>query len=254
MWFGFLWVSSHSLLHSAQGTCVCTPVCLYRFLVFFSLLSFFLFFFFQAEDGIRDIGVTGVQTCALPISSANGDVDKFYFFPKAAGSYRFPNALGEGSDFKLRAAYGETGNQPLFGQKFTTLQGGQVIGGHVGTVVGNGAGDASIRPERTREIEAGIDASLLRGRASVELTLFQRRTSDLLVPVTPAPSMGYGLQFLNGGKIKNEGIEVAAGLTLIQREHVNWIFRTTFTSIKNWVLELNLPGGAQGFRPANAGY
>ena len=26
-----------------------------------------LFFFFQAEDGIRDIGVTGVQTCALPI-------------------------------------------------------------------------------------------------------------------------------------------------------------------------------------------
>src|SRR3712207_6849275 len=28
------------------------------------------FFFFQAEDGIRDIGVTGVQTCALPISAA----------------------------------------------------------------------------------------------------------------------------------------------------------------------------------------
>src|SRR3712207_7931329 len=27
----------------------------------------FYFFFFQAEDGIRDIGVTGVQTCALPI-------------------------------------------------------------------------------------------------------------------------------------------------------------------------------------------
>ena len=28
------------------------------------------FFFFQAEDGIRDIGVTGVQTCALPIYAA----------------------------------------------------------------------------------------------------------------------------------------------------------------------------------------
>src|SRR3712207_4772814 len=28
-----------------------------------------MFFFFQAEDGIRDIGVTGVQTCALPISA-----------------------------------------------------------------------------------------------------------------------------------------------------------------------------------------
>src|SRR6266511_1571347 len=29
---------------------------------------FFFFFFFQAEDGIRDFHVTGVQTCALPIS------------------------------------------------------------------------------------------------------------------------------------------------------------------------------------------
>src|SRR3712207_7790283 len=31
--------------------------------------GFCFFFFFQAEDGIRDIGVTGVQTCALPICS-----------------------------------------------------------------------------------------------------------------------------------------------------------------------------------------
>src|SRR5256886_8212009 len=31
-------------------------------------LYFFFFFFFQAEDGIRDLTVTGVQTCALPIS------------------------------------------------------------------------------------------------------------------------------------------------------------------------------------------
>ena len=187
-------------------------------------------------------------------SSANGDVDKFYYFPKAAGSYRFPNALGEGTDLKLRANYGETGNQPLFGQKFTTLQGGQVIGGSVGTIVGNVAGDPSIRPERTKEIEGGIDASFMRGRASLELSLYQRTTSDLLVPVTPAPSQGYGLQFLNGGKIRNEGIEIGAGITPVQQPNASWVFRTTFTSLKNRVLELNLPGGAQGFRPANAGY
>src|SRR5438445_2640826 len=44
---------------------------LYVCLSFFYHLSnfFFYFFFFQAEDGIRDIGVTGVQTCALPICS-----------------------------------------------------------------------------------------------------------------------------------------------------------------------------------------
>src|SRR2546422_8267193 len=38
--------------------CVCRSLRLYLF-----------FFFFQAEDGIRDVAVTGVQTCALPISS-----------------------------------------------------------------------------------------------------------------------------------------------------------------------------------------
>src|SRR2546430_6262278 len=32
-------------------------------------------FFFQAEDGIRDLTVTGVQTCALPIYSENGAVE-----------------------------------------------------------------------------------------------------------------------------------------------------------------------------------
>src|SRR5437879_9970076 len=35
----------------------------------FFFIFFFCFFFFQAEDGIRDTSVTGVQTCALPISA-----------------------------------------------------------------------------------------------------------------------------------------------------------------------------------------
>src|SRR2546425_9745628 len=35
-------------------------------------MLFFFFFFFQAEDGIRDKLVTGVQTCALPISGPSG--------------------------------------------------------------------------------------------------------------------------------------------------------------------------------------
>src|SRR5258707_11870527 len=39
--------------------------------ILLSVSSFLFFFFFQAEDGIRDIGVTGVQTCALPILAAH---------------------------------------------------------------------------------------------------------------------------------------------------------------------------------------
>ena len=36
-----------------------------------AVYSIFFFFFFQAEDGIRDVAVTGVQTCALPIYLAS---------------------------------------------------------------------------------------------------------------------------------------------------------------------------------------
>src|SRR5258707_11783514 len=42
---------------------------MYSVFVTYRILLFF--FFFQAEDGIRDIGVTGVQTCALPIWEEN---------------------------------------------------------------------------------------------------------------------------------------------------------------------------------------
>src|SRR2546429_9650914 len=38
-----------------------------------------VFFFFQAEDGIRDVAVTGVQTCALPIY---GSCDDFFHAPE----------------------------------------------------------------------------------------------------------------------------------------------------------------------------
>src|SRR4030043_637183 len=45
-----------------------------------------LFFFFQAEDGIRDVAVTGVQTCALPICEERGKLA--VFLPS-----KFPEAL-----------------------------------------------------------------------------------------------------------------------------------------------------------------
>src|SRR2546421_6169999 len=46
-------------LITSGGMCYTSPLTVLRFL---------FFFFFQAEDGIRDLIVTGVQTCALPIS------------------------------------------------------------------------------------------------------------------------------------------------------------------------------------------
>src|SRR3989441_5094593 len=70
--------------------------------------TFCLFFFFQAEDGIRDKLVTGVQTCALPIWKAGLAVE-MYGIGVAAGDYDndghvdlFINALGPDRLFRNR--------------------------------------------------------------------------------------------------------------------------------------------------------
>src|SRR3712207_3883696 len=51
-------------------TVVLIVLTLFHYFVIIVILACLIFFFFQAEDGIRDIGVTGVQTCALPIFAA----------------------------------------------------------------------------------------------------------------------------------------------------------------------------------------
>src|SRR6266478_636219 len=59
-----------------------------------------VFFFFQAEDGIRDLTVTGVQTCALPICRARtGAADRRSARPAGGGRERQPR-VGQG-DLRL---------------------------------------------------------------------------------------------------------------------------------------------------------
>src|SRR2546429_4793719 len=58
----------------------------YTEVAFSRTLWMILFFFFQAEDGIRDVAVTGVQTCALPIYRYHGhhvgDINREYYRSK----------------------------------------------------------------------------------------------------------------------------------------------------------------------------
>ena len=86
----------------------------------------------------------------------NGDVEKFNIFPKVSGSYRLLNLLGSGSEIKPRIAYGETGNLPIFGQKFTLLDTPQ-LGGITGFTVAGASGFAGVEPERVKELEVGMD-------------------------------------------------------------------------------------------------
>src|SRR2546430_16726441 len=93
-----------------------------------------VFFFFQAEDGIRDLTVTGVQTCALPISlhgDNTGDLhvpDGFAIevFAKDLDGVR---TLAFGPDGKLYAALSQDGRIVRFDVGSATHVPEAVIGG-----------------------------------------------------------------------------------------------------------------------------
>src|SRR5215210_2828671 len=82
-------------------------------------------------------------------SSANSDTEKYFYYPKFSGSFRFPQPFQRIDELKIRAAYGQSGNQPLFGQKFTPLSVIENIAGLSSIVVPvlGTVGSLDLRPE-----------------------------------------------------------------------------------------------------------
>jgi TonB-linked SusC/RagA family outer membrane protein len=175
-------------------------------------------------------------------SSANGDPNALYLFPKAAASYRVPGLPTWFEELKVRAAYGQTGNLPLYGMKFTPLRATFNIEGNAGIVVGGVAGDPEIGPERQSEVELGIDALMFDGTTVVELTGYQRTIDDLLLQRTLAPSTGFTTQIFNGGQLQNTGVEAMVQVTPFQsQDGFSWVSRTTFAVNRSQITKLPVP-------------
>ena len=183
-------------------------------------------------------------------SSVNGDINKYFTYPKISGAYRFLDYLGQGSEVKLRVAYGETGNQPLFGQKFTNLNTPQ-LGGEQGVTVSTTSGSSNIQPERLKELEVGIDGTVFDNRLTWEITRFNRNTTNLLLQRVPAPSSGFTSQLFNGGKIRNSGTEISLGFSPLVTSTSSWISQVSFTRYTSEVVDL---AGLPPFFPAQSGF
>ncbi len=176
-------------------------------------------------------------------SSANSDTEKYFFYPKVSGSFRFVQPIRGFEELKIRAAYGQTGNQPLFGQKFTPLSAVENIAGLPGLVVpaAGPVGSDNLRPERQRELEGGADITLAGGRGAIELTAFRADVTDLLLQRTLAPSSGFGVEIFNGGKLRKTGVEIGVNIVPIQSAATDWIFRTSFASTRSKIVDLPVP-------------
>jgi len=198
-------------------------------------------------------------------SSLNGDTDKYYAFPKAAAVFSVlppaksgdPSPLDMFETLRVRAAYGEAGNRPNYGQKFTPLNATTNVDGKAGLVIGNAAtpgtiGDASIEPERQREFELGADLATKDQVVVAELTGYQRNISHLLLQRTLATSTGFGTQFLNGGGLRNRGIEAAVQVRPLKLKLLDWMSRATLTLNRSMIT--SLPPNVPAFDITVAGF
>jgi outer membrane receptor protein involved in Fe transport len=187
--------------------------------------------FIQEEASIND-AVTLTGGVRFDQSSNNGDVSKYYAFPKAGVSVNLTRlGIGESifDNLKVRAAYGQAGNFPVYGSKFTSLPVSN-IDGLSGSVVSTQRGEADIQPERQTELEAGIDFSIFKGRLGMELTYYNKNVFDFLLLDKVAASSGFPTKWVNAGDLRNHGVEIGLNAIPVATKHLKWN-----TSVNFWL-------------------
>ncbi len=178
-------------------------------------------------------------------SSANGDREKYYLFPKYSGSYRFVKPLTDKIDeFKFRGAWGQSGNRPRWADRDILYADGGLIGGQGSLVSAGLLGNPGIKPEVMNELEFGIDASFLGSRIGFELTRYQRQIKDLLLTFPLPPSSGLTNQIINGGQLSVLGTEAVLSLIPIRKGSFEWTSRILYNRNAQFTNNLPVPSFA----------
>ncbi len=199
--------------------------------------------FFQEEANFDDkLILTG--GLRLDKSSDNADVSEYQLFPKASAAINVSNFgfwnISAISQFKIRAAYGESGNFPPFGSKFTDLVQSN-IGGSGGVLITTQQGNDNIRQERQKEFETGLDVSILQGKVAFEGSYYQKSASNLIFANNVPTSSGFSTQIINGGTLRNRGVELSLNVRAFDRPGFQWLSQTTFWTNKSVVTQLDVP-------------
>ena len=176
------------------------------------------------------------------------------FYPKVSGSLVlsdfdfWKNSLGKFvNSFKLRGAWGEAGNMTALNSpsninvKYGSLYSSDSYLGTTVYIPNTKDGNEHIKPEVTRELEYGFDASFLDGKVGLEFTVYHQDVKDLLLNTVMAPSSGFGSRVDNVGTLTNDGLEVSLKAVPYQNKSFRWDASVNYSTNKNKVS--NITGG-----------
>lgn len=137
--------------------------------------------------------------------------------------------------FKIRAAYGEAGGQPFFGQR-TILLGAANLGPNNVFTLPITPGNKNVQIEVSKEMELGFDMGLklLSGKwlknGSISFTQWDRKSDNVLYNVDVAPSLGYGSAPQNAYGLGSNGIQASLNLNVLTSKKFTWDFTTNFSN------------------------
>lgn len=150
------------------------------------------------------------------------------FYPSIGGSvilsdaFQMPKAI---SFAKLRASWAQVGgatvNAYQIYQYYTMQQGGH-NGRPVQGLSSSQVPNPDLKPLTSTTAEAGIEAKFLNNRLGLDLTFYDRRTTDDIVTTNIAVSSGYTSALLNVGELSNKGIELLLTGTPITKSGFSW--------------------------------
>jgi TonB-dependent starch-binding outer membrane protein SusC len=212
-------------------------------------------FFIQEEVNYKDmfIATAGLRGDR---SSRNGDANKLYYFPKASLAVNVGNlsfwTWKEVSQFKLRVAYGESGNFAPFGAIYTPLV-PAIFNGTTGSLISLNQGNDQLEPERQQELEFGLDVGVLKNRITFEGTYYVKKANNLILLTQVPTSSGFSNAYKNVAAIRNRGIELGLNLIPVSGENWRWNIQTRFWKNKAEVTRLDVPSFNTGAFGATLG-
>ena len=154
-------------------------------------------------------------TARVDGSSRFGQNNRFGFFPSAAAGWVIsdePSFNSETISFlKFRTSWGRTGNASIDGFSRFALYNDQTQGAtYAGDTIvfPTQPGNPDLRWETVETIDASLEMGLWKDRVSVELGVYNKMASDVLMNVELPSHTGFNNRSVNAGQVLNRGVEL----------------------------------------------
>jgi TonB-linked SusC/RagA family outer membrane protein len=143
--------------------------------------------------------------------------------------------LSKVSDLKLRISEGTAGNRPTYSAQYESFS----IGAG-GALSPSTLGNKNLRPEVSREIEAGIDIEIM-NKYGLTITRAENVINDQLLPVTPPAASGFATQWQNAGELTNKTWEFSLNVPIIQKRDLSYSVRFNYDATTSMITRLDMP-------------